>query len=175
MIGATDGAAELLPARRRNEAAGDRIRAVLRKRIARLLRIRAAEQEAAAVKLIGTRLGLRGYDAGDCLAELGVVVLQRDFGFGHGVQVRIHNDDSENRILVVGSIQFECGAAEVLALGKDLQAALRIFGGGMAPAHHLLRARRHQLQVGEVPVQDGNVLNVLVIEGRGYIGAVGLS
>ncbi len=126
------------------------------------------------MNVIAARLGLRGYDAGDCFAKLGVVVLQRNFGFGDCVEVGIHYDDPKDRILVIGSIQFECGAAEVLSLGEDLQAALRIFGGGVAPAHHLLRARRHQLQGREVAIQDGNILDVLVIEGGRDIGAVGL-
>ena len=98
------------------------------------------------MKLIGTRLGLRGHDAGDCLAEFRVIVLQRDLGFGHGIQVGIHHDDPKDRILVVSAVQFEGGAAEMLALGEDLLAALRILGGSVAPAHHLLRTRRHQLQ-----------------------------
>src|SRR4029077_9543973 len=129
--GATDGATELLPARRWNKASSDRISRKLRKGIARLLRVGAAEPKSAAMKFIGARLGLRGDDAGHCLAEFSVIVLQRDFGFGNGVEVGIHDDNSKDRVLVVSSIQFERGAAEVLSLGEDLQAALRILGGGV--------------------------------------------
>ena len=125
------------------------------------------------MELIGTGLGLRGHDAGYGLAEFRVIVLQRDFGFGHSIQVGIHDDNPKDRVLVISPIQLESSATEVLALSEDLLAALRILGGGVAPAHHLLRTRRHQLQSGKVPVQDGNVLDILVIEGGGDIGAVG--
>src|SRR5580704_18022702 len=102
------------------------------------------------MKLIGTRLGLRGHDTGYGLAESCVIVLQRDFGFGYGIQVGIHYNNPEDGILVVSSIQFEGCTTEMLALSEDLQAALRILGGSVTPSHHLLRTRRHQLQVGKV-------------------------
>src|SRR4029077_2610914 len=52
--GAADCAAELRPAGGRDEAMGDGVTGGLCEGIAGLLRIRAAEQETAAMKLIGT-------------------------------------------------------------------------------------------------------------------------
>ena len=95
------------------------------------------------------------------LAEFGVVVLKGDLGFLNGVEVRVHDDDSQNGILVVGAIQLEGGAAEVLAVNEDLLRALRILGRGVAPADDLLRAGREELEVGEVAVENRKIFDVL--------------
>ena len=90
------------------------------------------------MNVVAAGLGLRGDHAGHGLTELGVVVLQRYFCFSDRIEVRIHHDDAQNRILIVGSVKLEPGAAEVLALGEDLLAALRILRGSVAPADDLL-------------------------------------
>ena len=100
----------------RNEIAGDGIRLGLVKGVARLIRIGAPEPEAAAVNVIAARLGLRGHDTGDGLAELRIVILQCDLGFGDGVEIRIDDDDAEDGILIVGAVEFEGGAAESAVL-----------------------------------------------------------
>ena len=85
------------------------------------------------------------HDSRHSLAELGIVVLGCDLGFFDRIQARIHDDDPENRILVVGAIQVVTGAAEVLAVHKDLLAALRILGGRVAPSSEDLSTRGEQL------------------------------
>ncbi len=73
----------------------------------------------------------------------------------------IDDDDAEDGILVIGSVQLEGDAAEGLSVHLDLLAALRIFICGVAPAE-LLRAGQQQLQVGEVTIADGQILDFLL-------------
>ena len=114
-----------------------------------------------AMFLIASRLRLNRNDARHSLAKLGIVVPQRDFRFLNGVQVRIDDDDSENRILIVGSVQFKSRAAEVLAVHENLLSALRIFRGGMAPADQFLSSGGQQFERREVAVQDRQHLRSL--------------
>ena len=94
------------------------------------------------MQLVGAGLGLRCHQTGDGLALLSVVKLRSDSSLVDGVQVGIDDDDTQDGVLVIGSVQLEAGAAEVLAVDKNLQTALRVFGGGMAPAGQLLGAGR---------------------------------
>ena len=159
---------------RRNEFPGNRIRRILSERIARRSCIGSSEPETFAVKIIAARLGLNGDNAAQCLAELGVIVLQIDLGFLNRIKVRIDHDNPEDRILVVGAIEFKCGAAEMLAVHENLLAALRILRGGVAPAHHLLRAGGQELEGREVAVHDRQVFDVFLVELDGDVGAVRL-
>src|SRR4029077_2361123 len=110
---------------------------ILRKWIAGLQGVRAAEVETAAVNLVAARLSLCCHYAAYRFTEFGVIILQGDFGFRHRIQVGIDHDDAEDRILIVGAIEFESSAAEVLALRHDLLALLRIFCSRVAPSHQL--------------------------------------
>ena len=49
--------------------------------------------------------GLPGYDAGDCIAELRVIILRGDFDLGDGIEVRVNHGYALDRILIVGSIE----------------------------------------------------------------------
>src|SRR5580693_527647 len=102
------------------------------------------------MKLVRTGLRLHSDDSGSGLAGFGIVILKSDFGFSDCVKVRIHYDDAQNWILVVGAVELEVGAREVLAVNHDLAATLRILRGSMAEAGHFLSARREQLEIGEV-------------------------
>ena len=115
---------------------------------ARLGGVGPPEPEAAAVQLVSPGLGLCCYEAGDGLALLSVVKLGSDSSLADGVQVGIDDDDAQDGVLVIGSVQLEAGAAEVLAVDKNLQTALRVLGGGMAPAGQLLGAGRTITQTG---------------------------
>ena len=92
------------------------------------------------MEIVRAGLRLNFHDACGRFARLRIVVLQRDFCFANRVQVRIHNDNPENRILVVCAIEFEVCPAKVLAIHENLPAALRIFRGRVAPADQFLRA-----------------------------------
>src|SRR5216684_2303019 len=151
----------------------DRIRLKLSEGVTCLQGIGAAEPEAAAVDVIAARLGLCGYDACYGLAKFGVIILQCNLSLRHRVQVRIYHNNSQNRILVVRSIQFVCGAAKVLPLDKNLLAALRIFRGGVTPPK-LLGSVREQFKTGEVSIQNRQIFDVLRVEFDGHVGAVGL-
>src|SRR5437868_1210083 len=87
------------------------------------------------MKVIASRLSLGRDDAGYRFAELCVVVLARDLGFAHRIQIGIHHDDSKNRILIVRSIKLVCSPRELLTIHKNLLAALRILGTRVGPSH----------------------------------------
>ncbi len=103
---------------------------------------------------VGTRLGLGSHDSSYGFAELGVIVLGRNLGFSDRIQTRVHDDDTQNRILVVSTIQLISRAAEVLAVHENLLAALGILCGSMVPPEQL-RPWRKQLQALEIPIVDG--------------------
>src|SRR5207244_592835 len=172
--GTADRAAKLIPTTRWNHAASHCIGLVLGKRITRCGCISTAEPERAAVHVIAARLSLYRDQAGDSLSEFGVVILQRHLRLSNGVEVRVDNYDPKNRVLIIGAVKFESGAAEVLAVNKDLLATLGIFRGRMAPAHQLLRARRRQLERCKVAIEDWQVLHILRIELNRHVRAIGL-
>ena len=125
------------------------------------------------MEFVGTGLGLHFDDAGGGLAGFRVVILKGDFGLGDGVEVGVYNDNAEDRILVVGSVEFEVGAGEVLAIDLDLSAALGIFRGSVVEARQFLRTRREQLEAGEVAIEYRKIFNVLLAKLDGDVGAVG--
>jgi len=102
-----------------------------------LVRIALAVVKGAAVEAVGSRLGLRRHDRGDSLAQLRVKILGGDLGFGNSVERRVDDDDAEDRVLIVRSIQHEGDATERLAVDLDLLAGLRIFIRRVAPAQLL--------------------------------------
>ncbi len=116
------------------------------------------------MKLVRARLGLHRDNTCDSLAELGVIVLQCDLRLLDGVEIRIHHDDPQNRVLVVCPVQLEGGAAEVLAIHENLLAALRIFRGGVAPSDKLLRPWGEQLEAGEIAVKDRKIFDIFFVE-----------
>src|ERR1700733_12053192 len=170
---AANGATELLPAIGGNEFPGNRIRSIFGERVAGGSGIGSPKPESLPVEVIAAGLRLHCYDSAQRFAELSVIVLQIDLCFLNGVQIRIDDNNSKNRILVVSSIQFECRTAEVLSVHKDLLAALRILGRSMAPTHHLLRPGRQKFKRCEVPIHDRKVFHVLFVELDGNVGAVG--
>ena len=125
------------------------------------------------MEVVGARLGLRRHHGRHGLAELGVEVLRCDLRLGDRVQRRIHDDDAQDRILIVCAVQLESGAAESLAINLDLLAGLRILIGGVAPAQ-LLCTRKKQLQAGKVAPGDRQIRNRLLVKYRGHVRAIGL-
>ena len=83
------------------------------------------------MELVRAGLGLHSDNARGGLAGFRVVILKSDLRFGDGVEVRIHDDDAKDGILVIGAVQLKVGAREVLSIHLDLPAALRIFGGSV--------------------------------------------
>ncbi len=126
------------------------------------------------MQFVSAGLGLRGHQTGDCLTLLSIVKLRPDGSLGHSVQVGVDYDDTQNGILVIGSVQLEAGAAEMLAVDKNLQTALRILSRCVVPAGQLLGAGRQQLKRGEVAFVDRQVLHVALIIGNANVRVLGL-
>ena len=126
------------------------------------------------MNIVGARLGLDCNHAAQSFTELGVIILQVDLCFLDGVEIRIHDDNSKNRILIVGAVQLERCAAEMLAVHEYLLAALRVFGRSVAPSHHFLRTRRKEFERCEVPVHHRQVFHIFFVELNRHVGAVGL-
>src|SRR6185369_6253644 len=128
------GSAKLIPVAFRN---GHRFG----KRVARKVRVRTLEIKCRSVQLVGSRLGLRRNHRTQRFAEFRIVILGGDLHFLDRIQVRVDNNNAQNRILVVGAIQFERGAGKLLALRQNLLRTLRVLAGSMVPAVHALIAR----------------------------------
>ena len=143
------------------------------KRIARQIRVAPPIVEGAAMEVVGARLGLRRHHGRYSLAELSVEVLRCDLRLSDRVERRIHNDDAQNRILIVRAVQFERGATESLAIDLNLLARLRVLVGCVAPAQ-LLCARKEQLQAGKVAPGDRQIRNCLLVECGGHVRAIRL-
>src|SRR6267142_4600198 len=114
----------------------------LRKRVARKIGVRTLKIEERAVKFVGARFGLGSDDSADRLAEFGVVVLRSNLHFIDGIEVRIDYDDSEDGILVVGSVQFEAGPRKMLSVRQDLPRTLWVFAGRVTPTLKLRAGRQ---------------------------------
>ena len=164
---------KLIPRRVRNELAGQRIGQRLRKRVALLQTIVEVELERAAVQSVRARLRLYGNDAGSRLSELRVVILRRDLRFLNRIEIRVDDDDAENRIAVLGAVELVTGAAEVLPVHHRLRRALRVLARRVLPLK-LLGAGRQQDEFREVAIEDGQIVDLLRFEGRRDIGAIGL-
>ena len=106
----------------------------LRVRVARLVGVAGAEVVGAAVEVVGAGTGLRRHHGGNGLAQLGVEVLGGDLGLRHRIHGGIDDDDSQDRVLVVGAVQLEGGSAEGLAVDLNLLRSLRILIGRVGPA-----------------------------------------
>src|ERR1700730_6429871 len=102
---------------------------------------------------VGARFCLGSHNGADGLSKFGVVVLRSDLYLVNGVEVGVNHDDSEDRVLVVGTVQLKAGSGEVLAVRQNLPRTLRVFAGGVAPALDL-RAWRQQLKGCEIPVEN---------------------
>src|SRR5258706_2253681 len=165
-------AAKLLPFGFRNEAVRKGVGSALGEGIASLKSIPAIKKKTAAMDLVAARARLGRNQTGDRLAKFGVVVLQRDLGFRYSVKVGVDDNNSQNRILVIGSVKKKAGAAEVLALGENLLPALRILSGSVAPSRQLLRTRGQELNLSEIAVQNGEILHILFVELVGDVGAI---
>ena len=122
--------------------------------VTRLRGVGAPKIKARAMKIVATRLSLHSNNASHSFAKLSVVVLQRKLRFSNRVDVGVHNDDAENGILVISSVQLVSRATEVLPVYKYLLASLRVFVSGVVPADHFLCAWRGQLQTGEIAIQE---------------------
>src|SRR5579863_1249048 len=106
------------------EAASERIGRELSKWIASLQGIRTPVLESRPMEAVAARPRLSCYQPGDGFTEFGVVVLRGDLHFGHGVEVWIDYRNSDDWILVVGSVQFVTGGKWQLPIHLDLLAAL---------------------------------------------------
>ena len=95
--------------------------------------------ESRAVEAVGSGLGLGCDDRRDRLAELGVEVLRGDLRLRERVRIWVDDDNSENRILIIGSIKLEGDAGKGLSVDFDLLRPLRIFAGSVAPTQAAAR------------------------------------
>src|SRR5215469_7402806 len=120
------------------------------------------------MELVRTRLRLRRYHRRNSFSELRVEVLRRDLRLGKRIIVRVDDDDAQDWVLVIGTVQLIGRAGERLSVNHDLFAALRILARGVAPSN-LLRSRQQQLQTSEVPPRDREILNLLRLELRCHI------
>src|SRR2546423_1621170 len=118
---------------------------------------------------------LRGYDhqAGRGTAKLGVVVLAAQASFCNRIERRIDDDDAEDRVLVVGSVQLETGTGKVLSVYLNLQTALRVLARRMVPTQ-TLGARGKQFISLEIAIEGRQVFQLVRREIGGHFGAVGL-
>ena len=89
------------------------------------------------MQVVGTRLRLHRYQSSDRFTELSVVVGSSDLRFCNGVDVRIDDDDSQDWILIIRTVEFVASAAEMLPVHHNLLAALGVFRGGVAPTQVL--------------------------------------
>ena len=136
--------------------------------------IAAAEAENAAVEIIAPRFSLGRHYAGYRFAEFSVVILGSDLCLGDRIEIGIDNDNAQNWVLVIGSIQLVCSTAEMLAVDENLLAALWILGLCVCPTHELLGARRQQHEFGEVAVINRQVLNSPLIKDGCDVSAIRL-
>ena len=162
-----------MAARLGNETSGEWIGLELREGVTRLEPVTLPELERAPVELVGPRLGLHRDHAGDGLPELGVVVLRRDLGLPNRVEVRVDDDDAENRVPILRAVELVAGPAEMLTVHHRLHRALRVLACGMLPLE-LLRARRQQDELGEIAVDDRQVRQLPPVERGRHVRAVGL-
>ena len=164
--------AELVPLGHRNEAirAGDFLK--LRERVARVEDVVAQEVGQGAVEHVRARLRLRA-DHPCGRPELGVVVGGRDLRLGDRLEGRVHDDEAEQGIVVVGPVEQMRRSGEALPV-HDL--AIRPLGilARRRLRRRRLNARSQQLERGEAAVQDGQARDRLLAERRRDIAALGL-
>src|ERR1044072_1635207 len=125
------------------------------------------------MKFVSAMFVLHRHDSGDCLSELGIIILRRDLGFADRLEVRIDDDDAKNRIAGFCAVELIASPAEGVAADHDLRRALRVFAGRVLPLK-LLRARRKQDELCEIPVEYGQIGDLLLLDGRGHVCPVGL-
>ena len=125
------------------------------------------------MEVVGAGLGLGSDNSRYGLAQLGIEVLRGDLGFCNCIECRVDDDDAQNRILVIGTVQFEGGSAEGLAVYLNLLRTLRVFIGSVGPAKEL-GARKKKLKVGKVLIADRQARNLLLVEDGRDIGAIRL-
>ena len=118
-------------------------------------------------------LGLYGHNAGGRLSELRTVVLRRNLGFADRFEIRVDDDDPEDRIAVLRAVELVPGAAEVLAVDLDLGRSLRVLARRVLPLQ-LLRTGSQKDELREVAVEDGQLRNLPLRKARGHVGAVRL-
>ena len=116
---------------------------------------------------------MNGDQPGDCFPELCVEIRRGDLGFGHRVEVGVDDDNAQDGILIISAIQLEPGSTEMLAIDEYLAAALRVLRRGMRPSK-FLGAWGQKLEVREIAVQDGQVLDKFGIELNGDVRAISL-
>ena len=127
----------------------------------------------AAPQAVRARFGLDGDHARRRLSEFGVIVLRCDLRLLNGFDVRVDDDDPENRVAVFRSIKLITRAAEVLSVHHRLRRPLRVLAGRMLPLE-LLRAWREQNEFGEVVIQNRQIGDLFGVERRRHVGAIAL-
>ena len=113
--GTADGSAELPPICSRQRHTG-----LVREGIARLLVTIAIEEEPGTVNFVRSGLGLHLDYARRRLAGFCVVILKRNLGFANRIQVRVHDDDTQDGILVIRAIKLKVSAREMLSVDLNL-------------------------------------------------------
>ena len=135
----------------------------LREWVASIVRIAGTEVIRAAVEGVGARSRLGGNNSRYSLAQLSIEVLRGDLGLGDRIHCWVDDDDSQNRILVISSVQFECGPAKGLAVHLNLLGTLWVFIGCVRPPKKL-GAGEQKLEVGKVLIANRQARNLLLVK-----------
>jgi len=88
------------------------------------IRVGALEIKRRPVNFICAGLRLRRHHSADGLAEFRVVILLSNLNFLDGIKIWINDDNSENWVLVIRTVQLKGCAAEVLSLSLNLLRSL---------------------------------------------------
>ncbi len=122
---------------------------------------------------IAPGLGRHDHQAGRGAAELGIVVLAAQAGFRDRIERRVDDYDAQDRVLVVGSVQLETGAGEMLSVHLNLQTALRVLARRMIPTQALGSGCKQLIGL-EVAVEGRQVFQLMRREVGGNLGAIRL-
>src|SRR5206468_11698432 len=114
---AADGCSELIPAKRQRLSRGP---------IFRIEIIVAEILERGAMKVVRARPGGGLHHRARYRPELRVVVAGRDLEFLQGIDIGVNHCDTENRTVVLGSIEQKADGGELPAVGVALVPALRL-------------------------------------------------
>ena len=104
-------------------------------RVARLEYVVLQEFEGRTMDRVSAGFGVNLNHRAAGLSKLGVVVARGHLEFLYRIQVGIHHDNAQHRVVIIRSINHEIVHAKELAIGIDLYPPLRIFTGSVLPVH----------------------------------------